>query len=313
MVAVGGDWPVLRPVRWIGRARIDLDRHSHPEHVAPVRIRAGAFGDGTPHRDLLLSPDHAVFRDGALIPVRLLLNGATIVQEKRAGRITYFHVELDSHDVLLAEGLPAESYLDTGNRDAFDNAGKVQALHPDFAARSWDERGCAPLLLGGAVVAGEDARLRARAEALGYTLTTAPGLRVFADGVAAATLHPAPGRWQVRLPAGTRRLRLLSRAFVPEHNDRSQDDRRRLGVALTGIVLDACRVALSSPMLASGFHPPEGDSGREWRWTDGDAVLQLPPSHHASMLELRAGSWARYWQSPARRSRSAGGQRQAVS
>ncbi|MDA8252064.1 MAG: Hint domain-containing protein [Rhodospirillales bacterium] len=298
VVTLGARGATLRPVRWIGRARIDLARHPHPERVAPVRIRAGAFADGVPRRDLLLSPDHAVFVDGALIPVRLLLNGATVVQEPRTGRIRYLHIELGSHDVVLAEGLPAESYLDTGNRAAFDNGGKVQALHPDFAARRWNERGCAPLLLGGAAVAHEFARLRARAEALGYALTAAPDLRVLVGGVAVPARHRAPGWWDVRLPPRTQRVRLLSRTLVPEHIDRTQDDRRCLGIALTGIALDGHAIALASPALAGGFHPVERDGATEWRWTEGDAVLRLAPSQHARTLELRAGTWARYWQEP---------------
>ena len=51
------------------------------------------------------SPDHAVFIDGVLIPVRYLINGRTIVQEP-ADEVTYYHVELPRHDVIFAEGLP---------------------------------------------------------------------------------------------------------------------------------------------------------------------------------------------------------------
>jgi hypothetical protein len=76
---------------------------------------------GAPRRDLFLSPDHAVFVDGALIPVRYLANGATIVQERR-DQVSYWHVELDRHAVILAEGLACESYLDTGNRASFTGA-----------------------------------------------------------------------------------------------------------------------------------------------------------------------------------------------
>ena len=68
-------------VRWVGHRRVWCDRHPRPHGVFPVRIRAGAFAPGQPARDLLLSPDHAVFADGVLIPMRCLLNGATISQE----------------------------------------------------------------------------------------------------------------------------------------------------------------------------------------------------------------------------------------
>ena len=117
----------LRRVRWIGRTTVALARHPRPWDVAPVRIRADALAPGKPGSDLLLSPDHAVLVGGALIPVRYLMNGATIRQEW-ADKITYLHVELDAHDVLLAEGLPCESFLDTGNRGAFAPA--AAALRP---------------------------------------------------------------------------------------------------------------------------------------------------------------------------------------
>ncbi len=111
----------LAPVRWLGRTRIDCRRHPRPEAVWPVHVGAGAFGPGRPARPLRLSPDHAVHAGGALIPVRHLINGVTIVQQPVAA-IEYWHVELPAHAVLLAEGLPAESYLDTGNRGALGEA-----------------------------------------------------------------------------------------------------------------------------------------------------------------------------------------------
>ena len=156
----------LAPVRWIGRRHIDCRRHPKPGDVWPVRIRAGAFGAGVPRRDLYLSPDHAVLVDEALIPIRLLVNGAGIASVPVA-EVTYFHVELPLHDVVLAEGLAAESYLDVGDRADFEGGG-VLTLHPDFAGRAaraaavWDASGCAPLVLQGAPL--EAARRRLAAE-----------------------------------------------------------------------------------------------------------------------------------------------------
>jgi hypothetical protein len=109
-----------KPILWIGRRHIDCRQHPRPWDVWPVRVQAGAFGDDLPHRDLCLSPDHSVFIDNVLIPIRHLVNGSTILQEQR-DEVTYHHVELSRHDVILAEGLPCESYLDTGNRDAFED------------------------------------------------------------------------------------------------------------------------------------------------------------------------------------------------
>jgi hypothetical protein len=114
-----GRGPVHKPITWIGQMRESLERHPNPEKAAPVRIRAGAVAENIPHRDLLVSPDHAICLDGVLIPAKELVNDATIVQELDFGEVHYFHIELEQHDILLAEGLTAESYLDTGNRDAF--------------------------------------------------------------------------------------------------------------------------------------------------------------------------------------------------
>ena len=147
---------VPRPVIWVGYRAIDCRRHPMPHRVLPVRIRAGAFGAGRPRRDLRLSPDHAVFvaDDGArgvLIPIHCLINGRSIVREQVAA-VSYFHVELSAHAVLLAEGLPTESYLDTGNRAAFANGGRLIALNPDFASRAWDVEACVPLVVAGSEV-----------------------------------------------------------------------------------------------------------------------------------------------------------------
>ncbi len=151
------------PIRWIGCRRLDLRGHPDPAAVQPVCIRQGAVAPGVPVRDLLLSPDHAVFLGGILIPVKYLVNGRSIVQERRRSFILYLHIELDRHDVVLAEALPVETYLDTGNRRTFAPAAGPVALHPDVAPRSWERDACAPLTGGGAVVAAVRRQLALRA------------------------------------------------------------------------------------------------------------------------------------------------------
>ena len=70
---------------------------------------------------MAVTPDHAVYVDDGLVPVRYLVNGASIAQVE-SEFVEYWHVELDRHEVILADGLAVESYLDTGNRPAFDGA-----------------------------------------------------------------------------------------------------------------------------------------------------------------------------------------------
>ncbi|MBN8874160.1 MAG: Hint domain-containing protein [Rhodospirillales bacterium] len=156
----------LRPVVWTGRRHVRCDRHPAPDSVCPFRVAAHAFGRDMPARDLFLSPDHALFVDGVLIPVRYLADGKAIVQVAPAD-VTYWHVELDRHDVILAENLPAECLLPgEPNRAAFAD-GAVMALHPTLDPRPgaeslrWEAEGCAPLVITGPVVARAKARLRA--------------------------------------------------------------------------------------------------------------------------------------------------------
>jgi hypothetical protein len=134
-----------RPVRWIGRIVSDRSGDA-PWHVnaMPVRVSKDAFGAGSPHRDLYLSPSHMVHLNGVLMPIGDLINGRTITPVDVAGdQLTYFHIELETHDVLIAEGAPCESFLTTAEKLAvFDNADEYYAL---YGVPTSDMVACAPL------------------------------------------------------------------------------------------------------------------------------------------------------------------------
>jgi hypothetical protein len=156
----------LAPIVWIGHRHLDCMRHPRPYDVRPICIKAGAIADGVPHRDLWLSPEHAVLvragAEAALVPIRHLLNGTTIAQMLCAS-VTYWHVQLASHDAIVAEGLAAETYLDTGNRADFDNGGPVVSVHPAFADAVWRATACAPQLRFGDALGALQYRLAIRA------------------------------------------------------------------------------------------------------------------------------------------------------
>ena len=144
----------VEPVIWTGYRRIDCSRHPEPQTIWPVCVHADAFAPMRPKRDLFLSPDHAIFSEGVLIPVKHLINGRSIAQFAVA-TVTYVHVELPRHAVILAEGLPVESYLDTGDRRAFTSTEGPRTLHPVFGSERtdvtlvMDALGCAPFRVTG--------------------------------------------------------------------------------------------------------------------------------------------------------------------
>jgi hypothetical protein len=120
-----------RAIRWIGTFSFARDHADWPEQAMPVRIAKDAFAPGVPRRDLYVSREHLLLFNGVLIPAGDLINGATIRAVAPAGDvIDYLHVELDAHDVLIAEGAPCESLLANAERRAsFDNMSEFAALY----------------------------------------------------------------------------------------------------------------------------------------------------------------------------------------
>jgi hypothetical protein len=293
-----------RPVKWVGRRRIDLTAHPRPEAVAPVRIQRGAFADNMPHTDLLLSPDHAVFVDGMLICIRQLVNGSTIRTEGGWTAVDYYHVELDDHGILLAEGLPAESYLDTGNRGFFANAGAPLVLHPDLTVETnyptREVGSCAPFVWDETSVQPVWQKLTDRAAALGdpaaqRATTTDADLQLLADRRPVKPVFSDSDRVIFVLPRGAHEVRLVSRAQSPTEARPWLEDRRRLGVRVKRIVLrgaDELReVPVDHPDLTRGWWAVERDGQIMSRWTDGEAVLPLPAVSGHLILEIHlAGS-----------------------
>jgi hypothetical protein len=127
------------PITWTGMRRIDCGRHREPLAVLPVRIAAHAFGEGRPARDLFLSPDHAIFAEDVLIPIKHLIDDGA-VRRVQVAHVTYVHIELERHEILVAEGLPVESYLDARNRICF-SGGSVVALHPAWGTQARETSG----------------------------------------------------------------------------------------------------------------------------------------------------------------------------
>jgi Hint domain len=121
----------VKPIKWIGRSRFTKSEDKAWSHtVMPVRVARYALDDCTPGRDLYLSSAHCLFIDGFLIPVVHLINEVSVAAYLPSGVcvIEYYHIELDGHEVIYAEGAPVESYLGT-NRENFSNFVEYERLY----------------------------------------------------------------------------------------------------------------------------------------------------------------------------------------
>ena len=129
LTASGG----IATVKWLGYRTLYKNRipEKDARRAFPILFKTGCIADNVPHRDLIVSPGHHLFFDGSLIPAMALVNDLSIIQLFDMTAFQYFHVELEQFEILLAEGVPAESYVDTGNRNMFQNAAEVP-MNPDL-------------------------------------------------------------------------------------------------------------------------------------------------------------------------------------
>ncbi len=240
------------PIAWRGWRDVDATRHPSPADVWPIRIATGAIAPGIPTRDLLVSPDHALFfpPEAVLVPARYLTNGATIRQDRGVPRLRYLHLELPTHSIILAEGLPTETYLDTGNRHAFANGGRAVALHPDFGTARWTTDAVAPLIAHGPAMRAIRRHLRRRAYALGWRASAQPELRLSVNGTQLPPVSIENGCHRFLLPETPGPIHLLTQTARPSDLLTGSDDHRDLGVRLREIIWH-------HPAGATSLPPPQ--------------------------------------------------------
>ncbi len=165
----------LQKVKWIGTRSYAAPFANHAK-VLPVCIKSGALDDNIPSRDLYVSPGHAICIDGALIHAARLVNGVSITQAAQIDQITYYHIELENHEIIFAENAPAESFMGEYFRAHFQNAASYRALYPQGQA---PEHMCLPRLDTGFQLAAIQRRLGLRA---GITTPSGTGpLRGYID------------------------------------------------------------------------------------------------------------------------------------
>ena len=226
LITAGG---AKQPILWIGRRAYNGRFIAGDRDVLPILFKRGSLGEGIPKRDLYVSPLHAFFLDGMLIPAWVLENGASIVQLETVEAVEYFHLELAAHEVILAEGAAAESFVDDGGRAMFQNAAEHHTLYPDASRRA--PKYCAPRVDYGKPVEKVWVRLAKRAAALRRApLVAEPAARVVS----------------LLIPAGTGSVRI----------DQTISRGLPAGVVLDGLRLDPASMRRDGSL---DIDPPEKD------------------------------------------------------
>jgi hypothetical protein len=262
--------------------------------LIPVRIAAGAFGEGQPAADLVLPPEtmvhvlDAALPQGGLVPLGALVNGETIRREPASMPGSWVRLELEAPGVVIAAGLLVAARIDPASPPP------------------------APLLPAGPATVGLRQRLARPHQAAPEPViepipepTPAPVappeppvadrrvLRVVVEG---ADLAPHDDStvlaWHFTLPPGALQARLLSPRGIPATvTEAERPTARRFGVAVRTVLIDDQVLPLDGPAIGDGFHPLESAGTESWRWTVGDAALHLPPSDAARRLTIHITDW----------------------
>ncbi len=295
------------------------------QRLMPVRVVAGAFGEGQPVADLLLAPEQPVYvldaalPHGALVPVGALVNGETIRREPQAGPVAWVRLELESPGVVIAAGLLVAARIDPAAPSPAPPlpAGPATlALRQRLARPAEAPAAPAPEPPTPEVVAPElvslepmaaqpvlDEAARPHAPAIEVAASAPAGeaqpvLRVVVNGASLTLLDGSTElTWAVVLPVGAGLVHLRSPRGLPANIVEAERARsRRYGVAIRALLLDDRPIPLDGPAIGDGFHPVETAGNESWRWTDGEAVVHLPASPDPRRLTVVISDWHRLLQ-----------------
>nr|WP_294915836.1 Hint domain-containing protein [uncultured Neokomagataea sp.] len=286
---------VSQAVQWVGQRQAQVDADLSDDAAGyPVRIRQDAIAPGVPFKDLLVTSEHCMLLDGAFVPVRMLVNGRTIAYDRSVTSYKYYHIETEKHAIIQANGALTESYLNTGNRNLFEQCGHVVSIG-GRAIKTWEDDAAAPLACGMEHVEPLFRALEQRADELGFPAVDAIAFTDDAElmvrtntGETFEVLRRVGRSVFFRLPSGVSSVELLSRVSRPcDYIGPFCDDRRSLGGAVSAITLhglDGKRdlPAYRTDVECSGWHACEHS---DVRWTSGAAYIDLP-------VMMQDGIWA---------------------
>ncbi|HEX4505204.1 MAG TPA: Hint domain-containing protein [Alphaproteobacteria bacterium] len=275
IVTLGGE---ALPLKWIGRRSYRDWLAVGNDEVQPILFKAGSIADGIPARDLYVSPEHAMFIDGMLIPARHLVNGASIGKMRGVEEIDYFHLEFDRHAVIFAEDAPAESFVDDDSRMLFHNAQEYRRLYPDEPPRRTEF--CAPRVGGGSALETVRRRLCDRAGRLRPNGTALPDgvRRGFVDRASRSGVEG----WALAADRPAVLAILLNGAVIGQ----TTAGLYRADLAAAGIGGGHCAFRFDLPpgLSADTAHRIEVRREHDWTLLQGAPVTLKPPSQPSSSL-----------------------------
>lgn len=286
VIALVDGHEVMREIIWTGHRSTATRPGLHDDEAGyPVRIRRHALGENVPNKDLLVTPEHAMFLDGAFVPVRMLVNGRSIFYDRTITHFDYYHIETDEHSIIWSDGALSESYLDTGDRAIFSSNSSIVHLL-NAPASDWDRDAAAPLRVDRAFAEPLHVRLMERARALNLEsvlppvpTTNDPDLCLIDPaGQVFRALRTVNLSYIFMVPADIGEVRIVSRTARPvDMIGPFLDDRRHLGVLVGKIqVWEAEKTHSIDVHFATDELPGWANrENGEHRWTTGDAVLPL--------------------------------------
>ena len=135
----------MRPIQWIGRYPFKKSDPSKPwvKEALPVRIVRSALAPNVPHADLYVTRAHALFIDGVLVTAGSLINDTTITlyEAREYDELEFFHIKLESHDVIYAEGAPVETLANVD-----ENAVNFAEYFRRYGTPKTEEAPCVPIV-----------------------------------------------------------------------------------------------------------------------------------------------------------------------
>ncbi|MDI2090939.1 Hint domain-containing protein [Commensalibacter oyaizuii] len=275
-----------RAVTWVGHKFKRLNQFSKKEdHL--VLIKKDALADNIPCRDLRVTAEHCLYVDDKLVPARMLVNGTSITYDFEMQSYTVWHVECAKHQIIFAENVPVESYLDTGNRYTFEGCENVSSV---YQADKWQSEAVAELCTDASFVEPIWKRFHQRAVDLGFSKCIEKNLEendmpnlylCLDDGQIVNPIDIQDQVYSFSLNRPTEFVSIMSYVSKPEEIFGSfVDDRRKLGVAVGSVQLisSSGREVSIDYHLANnnvvGWYGLEGQ-GIQYRWTKGCAYLPL--------------------------------------